>query len=445
MKNILLIGAGRCAYPLIDYIIELAPTEGWFLTVGDAFPQKGIEKVAGRKNARAVWLDATKVNDRRELIGRADVVISLLPAHLHLEIAHDCIKLKKPLLTSAYVSHEVYRLGDEARDRELLFTEEKAMAPGIDELAAKRSLDQLRAEGAKINAFRSYSAGLPLANKSPENPWQYKITWNPRNIVLAGQGTAQYLENNKVRYIPYSRLFKTTQQVAIPGEGYLEAYLNRDSLLYSEEYGLKDIPNITKATLRRPGFCAAWDALVQLGLTDADFPILQSDKISYYNLLDSLVGNQTGTTLKERTAQLLNLDVGDPILDKLQWLGLFSKKRIRIPLASPALILEHLLREKWDSKPDEEDQVILHHEIDYQLKGKKATRKSTMILKGQAPLFTAMAKNVSLPIAILLKHFLQGNEATISGKSLQEPSIYEPILQELEEYGIRFEQLDTAH
>ena len=339
MKNILLIGAGRCAYPLIDYIIKLAPSKGWFLTVGDAFPEKGAEKVAGRQQARAVWLDATKVNDRRELIGRADVIISLLPAHLHLEIAHDCIKLKKPLLTSSYVSHEIYRLGDEARDRELFFTEEKALAPGIDELAAKRLVDQLRADGAKITAFRSYSAGLMEQSNSRNNPWEYKITWNPRNIVLAGQGTAQYLEKNKVRYLPYNRLFKHAQAVEVPGVGKLEAYLNRDALLYTEEYGLKGVPNISKFTLRKPGFCAAWDALVQLGLTDADFPILHSDKISYYNLLNGLVGDQPGNTLKERTAHLLDLEAVDPIVHKLQWLGLFSKKRIRLPNASPALIL----------------------------------------------------------------------------------------------------------
>jgi len=445
MKNILLIGAGRCAYPLIDYIIKLAPSKGWFLTVGDAFPKKGAEKVAGRQQARAVWLDATKVNDRRELIGRADVIISLLPAHLHLEIAHDCIKLKKPLLTSSYVSHEIYRLGDEARDRELFFTEEKALAPGIDELAAKRLVDQLRADGAKITAFRSYSAGLMEQSNSRNNPWDYKITWNPRNIVLAGQGTAQYLEKNKVRYLPYNRLFKHAQAVEVPGVGKLEAYLNRDALLYTEEYGLKGVPNISKFTLRKPGFCAAWDALVQLGLTDADFPILHSDKISYYNLLDGLVGDQPGNTLKERTAHLLDLEADDPIVHKLQWLGLFSKKRIRIPNASPALILEHLLREKWAIKAEEVDQVILHHEIDYQLKGKQHTRKSTMLIRGEAPLNTAMAKNVGLPIGILLKHFMNGSIEDITGKSLQEPAFYEPILKELEEHGVSFEQVDTTH
>lgn len=445
MKNILLIGAGRCAYPLIDYIIKLAPAQGWFLTVGDAFPKKGVEKVAGRQNARAVWLDATKVNDRRELIGRADVVISLLPAHLHLEIAHDCIKLKKPLLTSAYVSHEIYRLGDEARDRELVFTEEKALAPGIDELAARRLLDQLRAEGAKVMAFRSFSAGLMEDSSTKDNPWEYKLTWNPRNIVLAGQGTAQYLENNKVQYLPYNRLFKHPLSIDIPGVGKLEAYLNRDALLYTEEYGLQGVPNITKATLRKPGFCAAWDALVQLGLTDADFPILYSDKISYYNLLDGLVGEQPGSTLKERTAHLLGLEADEPIMQKLQWLGLFSKKRIRTPNASPALILEHLLREKWAIKPEEEDGVILHHEVDYELKGKKYTRKATALIRGITPLDTAMAKNVGLPIGIVLKYFMNGALDRVTGKSLHDATIYEPILKELEEHGIRFEQADTAH
>lgn len=444
MKNILLIGAGRCAHPLIDYITRLAPAEGWFLTVGDADLEKGEEKVAGRANARAVWLDATKVNDRRELIGRADVVLSLLPAHLHLEVAHDCIKLKKPLLTSAYVSHEIYRLGDEARDRELVFTEEKALAPGIDELAAKRLVDQLRAEGAKILAFRGFSGGLMEEESTRDNPWGYKFTWNPRNVVLAGQGTAQYLEADKVRYLPYGRLFSEPLLVDVPGEGQMEAYLNRETLLYADDYGLKQVPNVSKATLRRPGFCAAWNALVQLGLTDADFPILQSDEINYYQLLDGLVGNQPGGTLKERTAHLLQLDPEDEIMQKLQWLGLFSKKRIRTPNASPALILEHLLREKWALYSGDQDKIILHHEVDYQLKGKKRMRKSTMVLTGTAPLDTAMAKNVSLPIGVLLKQLLDGKLPDTTGKSLQTPAVYETILQELEAYGIVFEQMDIT-
>lgn len=444
MKNILLIGSGRCAYPIIDYILNLSTDNGWFLTVGDAFPEKAQEKVDDRPNGRAVWLDATKVNDRREMITRADVVISLLPAHLHLEVAHDCIKLKKPLITSSYISHEIYRLGDEARDRELLFTEENALAPGIDELQARWNVHDLQKAGAKIKAFRSFSGGLMANMNSTNNPWQYKFTWNPRNVVLAGQGTAQYLEDAKLRYLPYNRLFQQPLQVDVPGVGKLEAYLNRDSLLYAEEYGLGKIPNLVKGTLRPVGFCAAWDALIQLGLTDGDFPILHADKISYYNLIDGMVGEQPGTTLKERTAHLLGVPTEDPLIQKLQWLGLFSKRRINLPNATPALILEHLLREKWKLEDKDEDQVIIHQEIYYELNRKNFTRKSTMILKGSAPWNTAMAKNVSLPMAIVLKILLLSAENELGAKSLRQPEVYQLIIDELKELGIHFEQQDTA-
>lgn len=443
MKNLLLIGAGRCAYPLIDYILNLATDQGWYLTVGDVLPERAQKKVEDRPNGRAVWLDATKVNDRKEMINRADIIISLLPAHLHLEVAHDCIKLKKPLITSSYISHEMYRLGDEARDRELLFTEEKALVPGIDELVARKNIQELQSTGAKIKAFRSFSGGVMENTKSEDNPWQYKLTWNPRNVVLAGQGTAQYLEDNRLKYVPYSKLFKQPIEVNVPGVGKLEAYANRDTLLYAEEYGLDNIPSVFKGTLRPPGFCAAWDALIQLGLTDGDFPILHAGHISYYNLIDGMVGAQPGNTLKERTANLLGVSIDDPTIQKLQWLGLFSKRRIKLPNATPALILEHLLREKWKLEDGDEDMVIIQHEIDYELNRKNRRKVLTMILKGSAPWNTAMAKNVSLPMAIALKMVLQ-SASKLTGKDLQYPAFYEPFFNELEQYGIRFEQKDTA-
>jgi saccharopine dehydrogenase (NADP+, L-glutamate forming) len=201
MNNILIIGAGRSASALINYVLSKAKEYQWFVTVADADPKLAESKVKDHPNGRAAWLDVMKVNDRREMITRADVVVSLLPAHLHLEVAHDCIKLNKHLITASYVSKEMYRLGDEARDRELIFMGEMGLDPGIDHMSAMQKINEIKEAGGKLTAFRSYTGGL-IAPESDDNPWHYKFTWNPRNVVLAGQGTAQYLENGKFRFIP---------------------------------------------------------------------------------------------------------------------------------------------------------------------------------------------------------------------------------------------------
>ncbi len=444
MKNILIIGAGRSSYPLIQYLLDHAPQAGWFVTVADASPERASSKIGmNRGNARAVWLDVTKSNDRKDLISRSDVVVSLLPAHLHLEVAHDCIKLKKDILTSSYISHEMLRLGDEARDRELLFTGEMGLDPGLDHMSIMQNLDELKEKGAKINAFRSFTGGL-LSADSSSNPWGYKFTWNPRNVVLAGQGTAQYLVGNKLRYQTYNTLFKDVTSLSIPELGEFEAYASRDTLHYREEYGLIDVPNIYRGTLREKGFCAAWNALIQLGLTDGDFPILHSGKISYYQLVDGIVGHVSGTTLKERVANLLGEKVDSDVIQKLQWLGLFSKKKIKLPRATPALILEHLLREKWLLNEEDKDRIIIHHQFDYELGGKKYIRYATLDVSGDDHENTAMAKAVGLPIAVLFKYISDQNISDRGVGVPLEKRIYEPVLKELASHGLAFKTFDEA-
>ncbi|MEO0339373.1 MAG: saccharopine dehydrogenase C-terminal domain-containing protein [Bacteroidota bacterium] len=443
MKNILIIGAGRSSYPLIQYLLEQAPQQAWFITVADSSPERASSKIGTQSNARAIWLDVTKSNDRKELISRSDVVISLLPAHLHLEVAHDCIKLKKDILTSSHITHQMFRLGDEARDRELLFTGEMGLEPGLEHMSIIQNLNQLKEQGAKINAFRSYTGGL-LAQDSPSNPWGYKFTWNPRNVVLAGQGTAQYLVDNKLRYQTYNTLFRDHTLVKVPECGTFESFGSRDSLLYREAYGLIDVPNIYRGTLREQGFCAAWNALIQLGLTDGDFPILHSDNISYYQLVDGIVGDVSGNTLKERVANLLEEEVDGPVIQKLQWLGLFSKKKIKLPRATPALILEHLLREKWLLNEGDKDRIIIHHQFDYELGRKKYTRYSTLDLVGDNHENTAVAKAVGLPIAVLFRYITE-NDISDRGVGVPlEKRIYEPVLAELATHGLAFKTFDEA-
>jgi len=195
--------------------------------------------------------------------------------------------------------------------------------------------------------------------------------------------------------------------------------------------------------LRNVGFCEAWDALIQIGLTDADFPILHSGEISYHELMDAYVEKYNGGSVKERIAQMLGEEENSPVMQKLDWLGLFSKKKIKLPNATPALILEHLLREKWKLKPNDKDWVVMHHEIDYELKGERRRRTSTMSLKGKNAEDTAMAQTVGLPMGIFVQLVIEGK---IQSRGVQIPvmkEVYEPVLAELEEFGIVFKELDT--
>ena len=435
-SRILIIGAGRSSTALISYCLRNSERLGWNVTVADADPAAAAAKVNDHPRGTAAWLDVTKTNDRRELIGRSDIVVSLLPAHLHIEVAQDCIRLKKHLVTASYVSQELYRLGDEARDRELMFMGEMGLDPGIDHMTAMQRINAIRAAGGRVTAFRSFTGGL-IAPESNDNPWGYKFTWNPRNVVLAGQGTAQYLEQNKLKYLPYYRVFRTTWDVHIDGIGTFEAYANRDSLLYREQYGLEGIPTILRGTLRYPGYCAAWNALIHIGMTDGDFPILDSSTITYHELMEALAPSGSGS-VKDRIAAMLGQQPNDEVMKQLVWLGLFRKKRIKLKGATPALILENLLLDKWKLQPDDKDLIVMQHQIDYELNGQAKRDVSDLVMKGENSVDTAMARLVGLPLGIFVRLMTEGSIQTTGVHIPTMREVYEPVLEEMQQYGMEF-------
>lgn len=440
MKNLLIIGAGRSATVLITYILEQARQHNFFVTIADADIELATKKVAGHPNGRPTWLDASKPLDRRELIKRHDVVVSLLPPQMHVEVAQDCISLGKHMVTASYVSKQVFRLGDEVRQRALVFMNELGLDPGIDHMSAMERIHDIQKKGGKITAFYSYTGGL-VAPESDDNPWHYKFSWNPRNVVLAGQGTAQFLEDGKLKYIPYRRLFRQYRPIHIPGMGEWEVYANRDSLLYREAYGLKNIKTMFRGTIRHRGFCDAWNALVRIGLTDATFPIVDSDKLTYHDLMEAFLGiSQHTGSVKDRVAKMLEIEPESEIMQKLEWLGLFSKRRIKTPNATPALLLENLLLEKWALKPNDKDMVIMQHVFEYDLNRKKKKLTSTLVMKGQDSHHTAMSKLVGLPLGIFVKLLMLGKISTTGVNIPTMPEVYEPIMAELAEHGVAFEE-----
>ncbi len=438
MQNLLIIGAGRSATALINYILEQAKQHNFFVTVGDADLEAAQRKINGHPHGRATWLDASKLNDRRDIISRHDVVVSLLPPQMHLEVAQDCIVLGKHMVTASYVSKQVFRLSDEVRQRALVFMNELGLDPGIDHMSAMQRIHQIKAKGGKITAFYSYTGGL-VAPESDNNPWHYKFSWNPRNVVLAGQGTAQFLEDGKLKYIPYRRLFRQYRLVDIPKMGQWEVYANRDSLLYRDAYGLQDIKTLFRGTIRHRGFCDAWNALVRIGLTDATFPIVHSNELTYHDLMEAFLGiSQHTGSVKDRVAKMIEVEPDSDIMQKLEWLGLFSKRRIKLVNATPSLILENLLLEKWALQPDERDMVIMQHVFEYEIQRKRRKLTSTLVMEGENSMETAMSKLVGLPLGIFVKLLMMGKISTTGVNIPTMPEVYEPVMAELAEYGVKF-------
>jgi len=442
MKNLLIIGAGRSATALINYILDQGKKHNFFITVADASIELAQRKVNNHPNGRAIWLDASKPSDRHDVIQRHDVVVSLLPPQMHLEVAQDCIVLGKHMVTASYVSKQVFRLGDEARQRALVFMNELGLDPGIDHMSAMQRINEIRNKGGKITAFYSYTGGL-VAPESDDNPWHYKFSWNPRNVVLAGQGTAQFLEDGKLKYIPYRRIFRQYRIIDIPGLGKWEMYANRDSMMYREAYGLQDIKTLLRGTIRHVGFCDAWNALVRIGLTDATFPIVDSDKLTYHDLMEAFLGiSQHTGSVKDRIAKLVETEPDSEIMQKLEWLGLFSKKRIKINNATPSLILENMLLEKWALQPKDRDMVIMQHVFEYEIGRKKKKLTSTLVMKGDDAEHTAMSKLVGLPLGIFVNLLLQGKLSPTGVNIPIMPEVYEPVMAELQNHGVVFEDVE---
>ncbi len=438
MKNILLLGAGRSSFSLIHYLLHHASLQDWQVTVGDFSLSSAQEKVNNHARGRAIQFDINQRELADSEISHADVVISLLPPHLHVKAAQACLKFGKHLLTASYISPEIKAMNEEAKSKGLLFLNEMGLDPGIDHLSAMQIIDRLKAEESKIIAFRSYTGGL-VAPEYDNNPWNYKFTWNPRNVVLAGQGTAKYIINGQYKYVPYHRLFHHLEEVNIDGYGEFEGYPNRDSLSYREVYGIANIPTLLRGTLRKKGFCQSWNIFVQLGMTDDSYVIENSENMTYREFTNSFLQYSKVYLVEEKLAHLLNISTNDSLIKKIEWLGLLGHEKVALKQASPAQILQNLLEKKWKLEAGDKDMIVMQHIFEYEtLHGDKRKLFSSLIVKGENEQDTAMAKTVGLPLGIAAKLLLE-KKIDLSGVIIPVQSeIYLPVLKELEKYGVEF-------
>lgn len=440
MQKVVLFGAGLSSSVLIDYLLKNASVEDWQIRVGDMNLELAQKKVAGHERGEAFQFDVMNSMQRLNEISKADLVISMLPAHMHVEVAKECIALKKPMVTASYVSDAMQALHEEAIKAGVTIMNEIGVDPGIDHMSAMRVLDEIREQGGKMLQFESFTGGL-VAPESDNNPWNYKFTWNPRNVVLAGSGGAvKFKQEGKYKFIPYHQLFRRTEIVEIPEYGRFEGYANRDSLKYREVYGLEDIPTIYRGTFRRPGFCRAWDVFVRLGATDDSYIMEGTDTMTHRDFLNSFLAYNVTDTVELKLMHYLKIDHDSPIMDKISWLGLFENTPVGLKDASPAKILQHILEKKWQMEEDDLDMIVMYHLFGYELNGEKHQRESFMVIKGDDSVHTAMAKTVGLPVGIAAKMILNG-KITKPGVLIPiNKEVYIPVLAELEEYGVVFKE-----
>jgi saccharopine dehydrogenase-like NADP-dependent oxidoreductase len=445
MRKIVVFGAGMSSSVLIDYLLEHAEGENWTVRVGDMNLALAQAKVKGNSRGEAFAFDVKNEFQRLNEISNADLVISMLPAHMHDEVAKECIALKKHMVTASYVSKSMQALDEEAKGAGVVIMNEVGVDPGIDHMSAMRILDRIRKDGGKMIQFESFTGGL-VAPECDDNPWNYKFAWNPRNVVLAGSGGAvKFKQEGRYKYIPYHQVFRRTEYIEIPEYGRFEGYANRDSLKYREAYGLKDIPTIFRGTFRRPGFCRAWDVFVKLGATDDSYVIEGSEDMTFRQFLNSFLAYNPDDSVELKLMHYLRIDQDSDLMQKLQWLDLFEDIRIGIPNATPAQILQHILERKWTMKESDLDMIVMYHLFGYELDGEYHALESYMAIKGENRVNTAMAKTVGLPVAIAAKMILNGKISTPGIHIPINREVYEPVLDELETQGIRFEEREIPY
>lgn len=442
MKNILILGAGKSSSYLIKYFADISwPGK---ITVADLNPE-GVRKIIGNHPAFSLVTHNIEEKEKtHNLITSHDIVISMLPAFLHIKIAQHCVELGKHLLTASYLSEEMKKMEKEIKSKGLVFLNEMGLDPGIDHMTAMNVIDEIRAQGGKMREFETFTGGLLAPECEKDNPWRYKFTWNPRNVVLAGAGGAvKFIQEGQYKYIPYHRLFRRTEVIKIPGLGQFVGYANRDSLKYRELYKLEDIKTLYRGTLRRPGFCRAWDILVQLGMTDDSYVMEDSENLTYRQFTNSFLAYHPTDRVELKLMHYLNIQQDDEeIMEKLQWLDLFNdEKKVGIKNATPAMILQHILEQKWTMQENDKDMVVMWHRFAYyDENGVLKEKQASMHAIGENMTYTAMAKTVGLPLAIAAR-MLAENKIKNTGLLLpMEKSIYKPIIEELYKFGITFQE-----
>ena len=446
MKQILVIGAGQSAPYLIANLLENAEKEDWFVTVGDLSQELARKRIGDHPRGAAVRFDVEDSNLRSAQIEKADVVVNMLPPTFQNLIAWDCVNHGRHMVSASYREKEVRHLDLDAKRRGVLLLCEMGLDPGLDHMSAMSLIQRLWDDGGRIVGFCSYGSGIPAPNQ-PQYPLRYVVTWDPRNVAMAGAGGAQYMEDGNVKIVPYHHVFNHTWNVDVDGIGPLEAYANRDSLSYMKSFGLKHLHTMIRGTLRYQGWSETWGPIVRLGLPNEMLRIPRLADRTYAEVVEMFLPlNVKGAPLNQRIATFLRISPTGRIMEHLRWLGLLSDEKIGCRGDTAAAMLIHVLKTKLPLTSEMRDMIVLLHELDveYPTGARPPERiRSTLVLEGEAGGCTAMARTVGLPVVIAVK-LLLGGELSLTGCLIPtHPAIYVPVLARIERAGLRFTESRT--
>lgn len=436
MKTILLFGAGKSATCLIDYLGKCSDENNWKFIVCDSNLSLAQSKTKNFSSAEAISFDVSNEEKRHEYISKADMVISMLPPGLHFLVAKDCVAFSKNLLTASYIDENIKSLKVEIEKKKLLFLGEMGLDPGIDHISAMKLIHAIKKQGGKITSFKSHCGGL-VSPESDDNPWHYKITWNPANVVMAGSAGAIYRNDGKAIEVPYSEIFNDENNIVdVPGLFPLAWYANRDSLSYIDTYQLHDATTFIRTTLRYPSFCRGWNKIIKMDFTN---------KNDHEEIKNCKTFADWFRLKKEKLVLQNEDDFFNPeFLEQINFLGLNEKENIPVEIYNSSLLLQYVLEKKLVMQPDDKDMIVMLHEIEYSVNEKNEKIRSCLIVKGEDQLHTAMAKTVGLPLGIAAKLILE-NKIQLTGLHIPViPEIYEPVLKELEVDGIKFNEETTS-
>lgn len=443
MKSISILGAGKSSPYLISWLLDNANKYDWTVTVADQDLQMAKSRVNNHPCGKAIGFDINNSTMRSKIISGSDIVINMLAPRFQHLVALTCTRFGKHMISVSYEDRRIREIQHDALEKNILIITEIGLDPGIDHMSAAQLVEDIRNRGGKIHSFESYGGGLP-APDTLSNPLKYVISWNPRNVVMAGENGAQYLEKGKIKIIPYHNVFRRTWAVDIDGLGSMEVYPNRDSLSYRERYGFKLAETVVRGTIRYPGWSETWYHIQRLGLPNETLLIPNLENRTYSELTEMFLPlNVTGRDLEKRVANFLNISPTGKIMDNLRWLGLFSDEKIGIPLETSAEAMTHLISQKLALTDEAHDMVVLLHKVKavYPEENNRMEEiTSSMVHYGEKAGFTSMAKSVGLPAALIAK-LLATDQLPLTGCHIPtHPSIYIPVLKELAEEGFVFQE-----
>ncbi|MBC6400841.1 MAG: saccharopine dehydrogenase NADP-binding domain-containing protein [Ekhidna sp.] len=444
MQKILIIGAGRSCTSLIKYLLQHSVSENWQVTIAEKNTALADQKIQDYGNAFVICFDVFEDDSLTQTVEQHDIIISMLPAPLHIHVAKKCAELGRHFLTASYLKDDIKVLDEQFKKAGKTVIMEMGLDPGIDHMSGMKVLDTLKENGHELTGFETFTGGLLAEESVGDNPWKYKFTWNPRNVVLAGQGICKFIQEGRYKYIPYHKLFKRTEMIFIPGYGYFEGYANRDSLVYMNIYNLIGIRTLYRGTLRRPGYCSCWDVFVQLGATDDSYEMENVFKMTHRQFINSFLSYNPNDSVELKLAHYINLPIDSDTMFRIKWLGMFEDQLVGLEQGTPAQILEHILKKKWTLQKEDKDMIVMWHKFNFLDGGKLRQIESSMVALGNDHLDTAMSKTVGLPLAIATKLILQNK---IRLKGIQVPTkkeIYNPVLKELTTLGFDFNERETT-